>query len=117
MSTTDDTQSQSQAAATTTRDTPTTAERPAKRVREVRVRALTDFENSRELVFVMRDAILAHKRLYEDAHVLHGDINPNTIVIFEDPPSTVGDRDAAAAAEQEHGERARARGYRLCYIE
>ncbi|CDO78247.1 hypothetical protein BN946_scf184789.g3 [Trametes cinnabarina] len=75
----------------TTTDAPPQANaslsRPGRRIREVRARALTDFENPRELVSVMMDAIYAHKQLYEDAKILHGDINPNTIVIFEEPDS------------------------------
>ncbi|KAJ8455638.1 hypothetical protein ONZ51_g12374 [Trametes cubensis] len=57
--------------------------RPARRVKEVNTRSLTDFKDTRELAQVMLDAITAHKRLYEDANILHGDVNPNTLVIFE----------------------------------
>ncbi|KAH9896425.1 hypothetical protein C8Q73DRAFT_685390 [Cubamyces lactineus] len=57
--------------------------RPAQRVKEVNTRSLMDIKDTRELVKVMLDAITAHKRLYEDASVLHGDVNPNTLVIFE----------------------------------
>ncbi|KAI0671988.1 hypothetical protein C8Q78DRAFT_1077579 [Trametes maxima] len=55
---------------------------PPPRVRTVTPRDLVHFSDTRELAAVMLDAINAHKRLYEDAKTLHGDINPNTIVIF-----------------------------------
>ncbi|KAI0820399.1 hypothetical protein BC628DRAFT_1330412 [Trametes gibbosa] len=58
------------------------------RVRTVTARALVDFVDPRELCQVMLDAVHAHKRLYEDAKILHGDINPNTIFIFNPDYST-----------------------------
>ncbi|KAL1948018.1 hypothetical protein VTO73DRAFT_12093 [Trametes versicolor] len=55
------------------------------RVRTVQTRSLVDFADPRELAQVMLDAVTAHKHLYEDAGILHGDINPNTIAIFAFP--------------------------------
>ncbi|KAI0329372.1 hypothetical protein GY45DRAFT_1371670 [Cubamyces sp. BRFM 1775] len=69
--------------------------RPVRRVKEVNTRSLTDFKDTRELAQVMLDAITAHKRLYEDANVLHGDVNPNTLVIFE--PAAAGAEEGARA--------------------
>ncbi|KAI0351814.1 hypothetical protein OH77DRAFT_1366657, partial [Trametes cingulata] len=54
-----------------------------KRVRQVKARSLIDFGDTREFMSIMLDAIVAHRHLYEDAGILHGDINPNTIVILE----------------------------------
>ncbi|KAI0323482.1 hypothetical protein GY45DRAFT_1376294 [Cubamyces sp. BRFM 1775] len=56
---------------------------PAHRVKEVNTRSLTDVKDTRELAQVMLDAITGYKRLYKDASVLYGDVNPNTLVIFE----------------------------------
>ncbi|KAI1785703.1 hypothetical protein LXA43DRAFT_104318 [Ganoderma leucocontextum] len=53
------------------------------RLEKVSAKDLCDFKNGQQLVSVMHDAILAHQRLYEDAGIMHGDINPNTIVILE----------------------------------
>ncbi|KAI0649581.1 hypothetical protein C8Q79DRAFT_882540, partial [Trametes meyenii] len=78
------------------------AQRP--RVRTVTPRDLVHFSNTRELATVMLDAINAHKRLYEDANTLHGDINPNTIVIFDfDQPQQVS---APPGAQSAHENRA-----------
>ncbi|EIW51915.1 uncharacterized protein TRAVEDRAFT_24668 [Trametes versicolor FP-101664 SS1] len=76
------------AASNNTADTTNPADnsKPAsKRVRAVHTRALVDFTDPRELAQVMLDAVTAHKHLYEDAGILHGDINPNTIAIFAFP--------------------------------
>ncbi|KAI0634636.1 hypothetical protein C8Q77DRAFT_1026844, partial [Trametes polyzona] len=54
-----------------------------RRVRQVKTRSLVHFDDSRELIQIMIDVLKAHKRLFDDADILHGDINPNTIVIFE----------------------------------
>ncbi|KAI0364494.1 hypothetical protein BV20DRAFT_974429 [Pilatotrama ljubarskyi] len=62
---------------------PASRPRMQQRVRQVRARALVDYEDTRELVSIMLDAVVAHRHLYEDVGVVHGDINPNTIVICE----------------------------------
>lgn len=43
-------------------------------------RALSDFRSIRELLTSLRDAIRAHRSLYEVAGILHGDISSNNIV-------------------------------------
>ncbi|OJT09308.1 hypothetical protein TRAPUB_14247 [Trametes pubescens] len=63
----------------------TTTPTASKRVRTVHIRSLVNFADSRELAQVMLDAVTAHKHLYEDAGILHGDINPNTIAICAFP--------------------------------
>ncbi|KAI0760932.1 hypothetical protein BD413DRAFT_594308 [Trametes elegans] len=55
----------------------------ANRVRAVEPRSLVDFSDPRELAQIMLGAIHAHRRLYEDANILHGDVSPNTILIFD----------------------------------
>ncbi|PIL26728.1 hypothetical protein GSI_11207 [Ganoderma sinense ZZ0214-1] len=57
--------------------------RGTSRLEKVSPKDLCDFEDALELVWVMFGAIYAHKKLYEDAGILHGDINPNTIVMLE----------------------------------
>ncbi|KAI8989199.1 hypothetical protein BD414DRAFT_486372 [Trametes punicea] len=54
-----------------------------RRVRQVRARTLTDFSNTGELAVVMVNAIEAHQSLYQDAGILHGDVNLNTIIVFD----------------------------------
>ncbi|KAH9848171.1 hypothetical protein C2E23DRAFT_845658 [Lenzites betulinus] len=77
-------------------DSPSAPFKPQPRVRPVSARALVDFSDERELVQVMMDAVQAHKRLYEDGKILHGDINPNTIFIVNPGPGPV----PSAAAPQ-----------------
>ncbi|TBU37764.1 hypothetical protein BD309DRAFT_973314 [Dichomitus squalens] len=59
------------------------AEPTTSRLERVKPRDLCEFKHSLQLVEVMLGAIVAHKRLYDDAGILHGDINPNTIVMLE----------------------------------
>ncbi|OJT03851.1 hypothetical protein TRAPUB_5474 [Trametes pubescens] len=66
----------------TTDDTTPTA---SKRVRALHIRELVNFSDTRELAQVMLDVVTAYKHLYEDAGILHGDINPNTIAICAFP--------------------------------
>ena len=81
------------------------ARRPS-RLKDVQPRSLSEINNSIELVATVASAIrgaspsrptprllpqptpgyaLAHQRLYEDAGILHGDINNNTIIILDHP--------------------------------
>ncbi|KAM5537538.1 hypothetical protein V8D89_008865 [Ganoderma adspersum] len=53
------------------------------RLEKVSAKDLCDFKSRLHLVWVMYGAIQAHQRLYEDVGILHGDINPNTIVMLE----------------------------------
>ncbi|EJF62051.1 hypothetical protein DICSQDRAFT_136159 [Dichomitus squalens LYAD-421 SS1] len=59
------------------------AEPPTSRLERVKPRDLCEFKHSMQLVEVMLGAIVAHKQLHDDAGILHGDINPNTIVMLE----------------------------------
>ncbi|KIP07782.1 hypothetical protein PHLGIDRAFT_117846 [Phlebiopsis gigantea 11061_1 CR5-6] len=52
---------------------------------------LFDYQQPAELVTVMRDALLAHKRYY-DAGVLHGKICPQAIMRVPDESAVVGVR-------------------------
>ncbi|KAI0684682.1 hypothetical protein C8T65DRAFT_836365, partial [Cerioporus squamosus] len=71
------------ASASASDDPPRPAPRP--RVRPVSPRTLNELKSSQELVYVMFCAVQAHQHLYERAGVLHGDINPNTILILDWP--------------------------------
>ncbi|OJT09309.1 hypothetical protein TRAPUB_14248 [Trametes pubescens] len=62
---------------------PTT--RPS-RVRDVSPRALSEIKNGHELIWGVLCALLGHKGIYEQAAgELHGDINPNSIVLLDHP--------------------------------
>ncbi|TFK87266.1 hypothetical protein K466DRAFT_586512 [Polyporus arcularius HHB13444] len=80
---------------TRTQNTKAPSAQPFQRVRRVSPRTLDQFTNSHELVYVVAGAVRAHERLYKEAGVLHGDINPNTILIL-DWPASEGDSDGAA---------------------
>ncbi|KAF9257401.1 hypothetical protein L218DRAFT_910478 [Marasmius fiardii PR-910] len=45
-------------------------------------RSLTKFKLEKELIGVMRDALEAHQKAYEMAHILHRDISEGNILIF-----------------------------------
>ncbi|RPD60461.1 hypothetical protein L226DRAFT_569972 [Lentinus tigrinus ALCF2SS1-7] len=62
------------------------------RVRTVSPRSLLDMKSSFELTYTVYRAIQAHERLYKDAGVLHGDINPNTILILDWPADEAAGR-------------------------
>ncbi|KAI9779875.1 MAG: hypothetical protein M1816_003322 [Peltula sp. TS41687] len=47
-------------------------------------RAIRDFRSLKELLEAFRDAIRAHKSLYEKGKILHRDISENNIIITED---------------------------------
>ncbi|EIW51916.1 uncharacterized protein TRAVEDRAFT_53911 [Trametes versicolor FP-101664 SS1] len=56
------------------------------RVRAVSPRALSEMKNGRELVWAVLCALIGHKEIYEQADgELHGDINPNSIVLLDHP--------------------------------
>ncbi|KAI0780257.1 hypothetical protein C8Q74DRAFT_1368001 [Fomes fomentarius] len=55
------------------------------RLKEVQPRELCQMENFREVTLTIHDAIEAHRRLWEDAKTLHGDVNNNTIIILDWP--------------------------------
>ncbi|KAI0077493.1 hypothetical protein K474DRAFT_1771712 [Panus rudis PR-1116 ss-1] len=42
---------------------------------------LTGYQNSKQLCFIIRDALIAHQRAWEDAHVLHHDINEHNMIV------------------------------------
>ncbi|KAH9855751.1 hypothetical protein C2E23DRAFT_548717 [Lenzites betulinus] len=48
-------------------------------------RPLTQFTCTRELIEAVRDAVLGHKRAWEDARVLHRDISVGNILIADEP--------------------------------
>ncbi|RDX52115.1 hypothetical protein OH76DRAFT_1400460 [Lentinus brumalis] len=92
-----DRQPASESGSTTTDDEHTNLEdaepahapsRPRTRVRHVSPRSLSEIKSSYELVSVVYGAVHAHQQLYERAGVLHGDINPNTILILDWPASS-----------------------------
>ncbi|TFK87276.1 hypothetical protein K466DRAFT_617041 [Polyporus arcularius HHB13444] len=66
-------------------DTEPAHARPRTRVRHVSPRSLSEIKSSYELVSVVYGAVQAHQQLHERAGVLHGDINPNTILILDWP--------------------------------
>ncbi|KAH9855743.1 hypothetical protein C2E23DRAFT_893185 [Lenzites betulinus] len=56
-------------------------------------RPLTQFTCTRELIEAVRDAVLGHKRAWEDARVLHRDISVGNILITDEPtdePNSAG---------------------------
>ncbi|KAH9855754.1 hypothetical protein C2E23DRAFT_548789 [Lenzites betulinus] len=56
-------------------------------------RPLTQFTCTRELIEAVRDAVLGHKRAWEDARVLHRDISVGNILIADEPtnePNSTG---------------------------
>lgn len=53
-------------------------------------RSLHTFKTTLELLQVFRDAIMAHRSLYQDAGLLHRDISANNIIIT-DPQGETGD--------------------------
>ncbi|KAH9849646.1 hypothetical protein C2E23DRAFT_356433 [Lenzites betulinus] len=56
-------------------------------------RPLTQFTSTRELVEAVRDAVLGHRRAWEDAQVLHRDVSLGNILITDEPmdePNSVG---------------------------
>ncbi|KAK7722057.1 hypothetical protein SLS63_009338 [Diaporthe eres] len=57
-------------------------------------RSLHKYQSIPEVLFALRDAVRAHRSLYQDGRILHRDINPSNIII----PSYGPDTDAADAA-------------------
>lgn len=57
-------------------------------------RSLHNYQSVPEVLFALRDAVRAHRSLYQDGRILHRDINPSNIII----PSYGPDPDAADAA-------------------
>ncbi|KAI0701127.1 hypothetical protein C8T65DRAFT_656794 [Cerioporus squamosus] len=47
-------------------------------------RPLTDFSHFREFTLIMWYALIAHREAWEKAGILHHDISPNNILIYED---------------------------------
>ncbi|KAL1664388.1 hypothetical protein GGF50DRAFT_54923 [Schizophyllum commune] len=54
-------------------------------VLEPYARPLRDFSSKEELLELMLDALKEHEKIYEDLHVLHGNINDDNIRAFDDP--------------------------------
>ena len=46
-------------------------------------RALTEYENSHELVISLRNALVAHKDAWDKAEILHRDISTRNIIIHD----------------------------------
>lgn len=57
-------------------------------------RSLHNYESILEVLFTLRDAVRAHRSLYQDGRILHRDINPSNIII----PSYGPDTDTTDAA-------------------
>ncbi|EIW51917.1 uncharacterized protein TRAVEDRAFT_53912 [Trametes versicolor FP-101664 SS1] len=67
---------------------PAQPQKQAPRVRAVHARNLDTISGAEELMASVACAIDAHREIYEHgtAKELHGDINPNSILIFDHPP-------------------------------
>lgn len=57
-------------------------------------RSLHRYESIPEVLYALRDAVKAHRSLYQDGRILHRDINPSNIII----PSYSSTRDGSDAA-------------------
>ncbi|KAI0752317.1 hypothetical protein C8Q80DRAFT_1266873 [Daedaleopsis nitida] len=64
-------------------DDATSASHRRSRLKPVSPRSLEEMTSGFELVYTILGSIKAHRRLYEDAGYVHGDINPNTIIILD----------------------------------
>ncbi|KAL1673123.1 hypothetical protein EV122DRAFT_223362 [Schizophyllum commune] len=53
-------------------------------VLEPYARPLRDFSSKEELLELMLDALMEHETIYEDLHVLHGNINDDNIMAYDD---------------------------------
>lgn len=51
-------------------------------------RSLHNYQSIPEVLFTLRDAIRAHRSLYQDGRILHRDINPSNIIIPSYGPDT-----------------------------
>ncbi|KAI0634633.1 hypothetical protein C8Q77DRAFT_1217676 [Trametes polyzona] len=72
--------------AQSTADAPESRPKRPSRVRNIDPRTLSEMRGAEELVYTVFCAITAHKEIYERAEgELHGDINPNSIIIFDHP--------------------------------
>ncbi|THU98085.1 hypothetical protein K435DRAFT_721142 [Dendrothele bispora CBS 962.96] len=60
-------------------------------LKEVCVGNITDFKDTKELVSVLRDAMIAHTDAYTKAGLLHRDVSAGNILITEDRRGLLGD--------------------------
>lgn len=51
-------------------------------------RSLHNYQSIPEVLFTLRDAVRAHRSLYQDGRILHRDINPSNIIIPSYGPDT-----------------------------
>ncbi|KAL1948020.1 hypothetical protein VTO73DRAFT_12095 [Trametes versicolor] len=82
---------------------PAQPQKQAPRVRAVHARNLDTISGAEELMASVACAIDAHREIYEHgtAKELHGDINPNSILIFDHPPRPApGDEERAQSEKQ-----------------
>lgn len=57
-------------------------------------RSLHNYETTLEVLLALRDAVKAHRSLYQDGKILHRDINPSNIIIPSYDPNMDGDHAA-----------------------
>lgn len=51
-------------------------------------RSLHNYQSIQEVLFALRDAVKAHRSLYQDGRILHRDINPSNIIVPSHGPDT-----------------------------
>ncbi|CDO69611.1 hypothetical protein BN946_scf184778.g4 [Trametes cinnabarina] len=70
---------------------------PIKRIREVRTHTVTEMDDLADVLLAMQDVLYVLNRMMWDTGTVHGDVNTNTILLFDEP--SMADKTGASSQD------------------